>query len=221
MKNLAFVLFLVITFSACQKEGTLTPLPPDETNNNNGNGNDNDDDDNDNETSTGYYFSAKINGETVRYDDNNINLGYGVYHYQSSLGEEDFDMYEGTTISKGAPSDTSAVEVSLLKYFNHEPSLEERWAIFASGSHGYGLAQSSSATTNGGTIVYFDKNGKYWDSELGSQTGSTFNVTEVIENENHLYGKIVTAEFSCKLYDEEGNSIQVTEGIIRGPVYGQ
>ncbi|MBL7700362.1 MAG: hypothetical protein JNK79_19510 [Chitinophagaceae bacterium] len=217
MKNFVLLFSLALLFVSCQKEGDLTL--PDENNNNNNNNNNETDDDDDNTTST-YYFTAKIDGKDVEYVNDSPFFGAGVNTKENSMGWEDFDVYEGTIISDKFSLDSSVIYVHLLKYFNHDPTVEERWSIFTMGDHDWGLSQSSSATINGASIDYTDDHGKWWTSELGSQNGSTFTITELIENDEHLYGMIFTANFSCKLYDEEGNFIEVKNATIRGPIYG-
>jgi len=71
---------------------------------------------------------------------------------------------------------------------------------------------------NGASIDYIDANGKGWGTEWGSQTGSTFNITELVANTDGTSGKIFKATFGCKLYDENGNSITLTNGVVRGKI---
>jgi hypothetical protein len=73
-------------------------------------------------------------------------------------------------------------------------------------------------------VWYQDENLTIWQSDYGSgdQTGSTFNIVETIvlpgasssSRQNHL---ISAAEFSCKVYDGNGNSKTITNCILRGP----
>lgn len=229
MKNLFLLLSIIFMLAACQKEASLIVPENNQNNNNNNNNNNNEDndeedEDDDDDTDNPYYFTAEIAGKEVKYEHKNgvsTLHAWGVYHNENSQGWDHFDIYEGTLLEKTSASDSNSIYVSILKYFNHEPSLDERWAIIKMGSHGYGLTKESPETKNGASIDYADEHGKWWSSEFGDQTGSTFTVTELVENDEHLYGMIFTAKFSCKLYDEEGNSIEVKNGIIRGPVYGQ
>jgi hypothetical protein len=87
------------------------------------------------------------------------------------------------------------------------------------GSYAYGVSHVSSSTVNGASIHYVDANGDDWFSENGPQTGSTFSITELIDNTDGTSGKIFKATFSCKLYDLNGTaSVQVTDATIRGKI---
>lgn len=87
------------------------------------------------------------------------------------------------------------------------------------GSYGYGVSHVSSSTINGASIDYIDANGNYWLSETGSQVGSTFTITELVNSTTGFSGKVFKANFSCKLYDINGiNSIQVSNATIRGKI---
>lgn len=219
MKNILLIFSLVIFFASCQKDPAVV-LPD----NNNPNGNtdnnntDNDDDDNDDDdNSSVYYFSGEVDGKAVNYGTDYV----GIYQAANSSREDEWDIYEGTAVGKTTTADTNAIWVSMLKYFDHEPSLDEHWAMFETGEYEYGLPFESSETISGASILFFDEHGKEWSSERGPQTGSSFNVTEVTENEDHLYGMIFAATFNCKLYDEQGNSIELKNAKVRGPIYGR
>jgi hypothetical protein len=113
----------------------------------------------------------------------------------------------------------STIRVHILKYFDHEPTAAERAAMIKAGTYPFGFGKVNSATVNGATIDYIDASGNNWFSETGSQTGSTFNITELITNTSATSGKIFKATFSCKLYDVNGvNSIVVTNATIRGKI---
>jgi hypothetical protein len=87
------------------------------------------------------------------------------------------------------------------------------------GSYPYGRGETSSATVNGAVVTYTDNTGKTWSTELGAQGGSTFTITELVDNPLGTSGKIFSASFSCTLYDMSGGSIQLLNGKIRGKVF--
>lgn len=167
-----------------------------------------------------YYFKATINGAAVKYEANDLNTRFscGYSQDESSLWPDDFDIYQGTLISDDQDPTKNAIVVQVLKYFNHEPSSAEKSAMIKLGNYPYGYGNVSSSTVDGADIEYVDANGVAWLSQFGSQTGSTFTITELIDNPDHTSGKIFTATFNCKLYDGNGASIQVANGKIRGKV---
>jgi hypothetical protein len=87
---------------------------------------------------------------------------------------------------------------------------------------GYVNPVSGKILTSGIQLSWFDSTGKAWKSYLGTgdQSGSYFKIikAESIPNTNtpgYSNYEIVTAEFSCMLYDSLGNSIQLTNGRFR------
>ena len=167
-----------------------------------------------------FYFSATINGAAVKYEANDLNSQYecGISSPYSASGEE-HDIYEGTLIQDGNDPSRNNIYVHILKYFDHYPSDPERFAMLTIDNYGYGSSDVSTSTVNGASIRYTDGNGKEWDSELGSQIGSSFSITELVDNPDDTSNKIFKASFSCKLYDGNGGTIQVTNAVIRGKVF--
>jgi len=167
-----------------------------------------------------FYFTATINGSSVKYQANDIDSRYGcgISQPEHSLWPDDFDIYEGTVILDEQDQTKNIIHVHILKYFNHEPTAAERVAMIQTGSYPYGVSDVSSSTINGAAIDYVDANGDAWDSQFGSQSGSTFTITELTNNPNGTSGKIFTATFSCKLYDGNGGNIQLTNATIRGKI---
>lgn len=171
-----------------------------------------------------YYFSGSFNGSKIKYEANdfNTNDGCGVSAPGSSsnnyeTGEFNYDIYEGTVYMRGIDNEHNVVRVHVLKYFNHEPSKEERIAMIKTGEYGYGISKTSVNTINGASIDYFDASGKRWATEWGSQSTSKFTITEVVNNSDESSQKVMVVKFNCKLYDETGeNSITVTDGIAKG-----
>jgi hypothetical protein len=166
-----------------------------------------------------FYFSATINGAAVKYEGDDLNSTFqsGVSSPSFGLGD-DVDIYEGTMILNPADWAKNVIYVHILKFFNHDPSFNERIAMFHLGDYPYGHGDISPSTINGASINFIDANGKEWTSEEGSQTGSTFTITEIADNPNSTSLKVFKASFSCKLYDENGASIEVKNAVIRGKI---
>lgn len=168
-----------------------------------------------------FHFTATINGSAVKYEANDLNSRYGcgISQPENSYGDTDYDVYEGTVILDEEDVFKNSIAVHILKYFNHDPSHEERHSMIKLGSYSYGVGDVSNLTVNGATIEYTDANGVAWISEIGSQSGSTFEITEIVDNPDGTSGKIFKATFSCKLYDGTGASIQVSNATIRGKLF--
>ncbi|MGZ8541417.1 MAG: hypothetical protein ACXWV6_12250, partial [Chitinophagaceae bacterium] len=167
-----------------------------------------------------FYFSATINGASIKYEANDLNSQYecGISSPYSATGDE-YDIYEGTFIQDGNDPLKNNIYVHILKYFNHYPSPTERLAMINLRNYPFGLSDVSTATINGASIIYADATGKEWSSEPGSQTGSTFSITELVDNPDNTSDKIFKATFSCKLYDGNGGSIGVNNAVIRGKAF--
>jgi hypothetical protein len=173
-----------------------------------------------NEDEFPFHFSATINGASIKYEANDLNSQYecGISSPYSANGEE-HDIYEGTLIQDGNDPSKNNIYVHILKYFNHYPLYPERLGMLTIGNYAYGKSDVSTSTINGASIVYTDGDGKEWHSEDGPQTGSSFSVTELVDNPDDTSDKIFKATFSCKLYDGNGGSLQVTNAVIRGKVF--
>ena len=168
-----------------------------------------------------YFFSATVNGKAVKYEANDVDSRFecGISAPSASLGDE-HDAYEGTFIQDSQDEMKNNIYVHILKHFSTgEPSYDQRLAMFRVGSYNYGkLGENGDPTQDGASISYTDENGVEWHSEGGSQAGSTFAITEISDNEDGTSEKIMKASFSCKLYDDNGNSIQVINGKISGKI---
>ncbi|MEP7372767.1 MAG: hypothetical protein ABI675_05210 [Chitinophagaceae bacterium] len=174
----------------------------------------------DNQSQFPFYFTATINGSAIKYEANDLTSQFecGTSAPFSVLGD-DYDIYEGTFIQDGNDPSKNNIYVHVLKFFDHDPSSAERLAMFKTGSYPYGFGSTSSSTIDGVSINYADAAGKEWFSESVSQAGSTFSISEVVDNPDNTSFKIFTATFSCKLYDGSGGSMDVSNAVIRGKIY--
>lgn len=73
---------------------------------------------------------------------------------------------------------------------------------------------------DGFVIYYYDEDFVEWrtDYGTGNQSGNTIKLIEFIDNPNSggfAGSKIVWLEFTCTLYDDFGNSMEVTDGNLR------
>jgi|1185.fasta_scaffold278464_1 hypothetical protein len=104
----------------------------------------------------------------------------------------------------------------LIKKFAAEPTNLEIYNMFIVQSQGY---TDKDHTINGAEVSFVDEAGTFWSTTngTGSQTGSTFKITECTSYTSQFpFNAIVKAEFSCKLYDSKGNTKTLTAATLRG-----
>ncbi len=92
-------------------------------------------------------------------------------------------------------------------------------------SYTYGkIARDSSGQVinglNGARIFFYDTNGVKWasDKASGDQAGSTFSVTEYSDLAVEGSLKKIKANFSCKLYNDLGQVMTVSNGAFSGRI---
>ena len=168
-----------------------------------------------------WHFEASINDKDYKWQANDngsdiVNLGWE----QMNANGDETDMFQGTIFLDPADETRNTLIVGLLKYFPTEPSQSEQLAMFHTGGYSWGVGDVSTSTVNGAVVVYTDGNGKTWSTDLGAQTGSNFNITE-IEDAAVAGGKNIRVLFNCKLYDDQGNMIPLVNGAIRGKIFYQ
>lgn len=203
LKITSFVILLAVLFASCGNDDeNMNPDPPtipmtDED-----------------------FFSANIDGATVFYESNTDNLlaftgssgtpqtlpDTSTVSFSSSLSyysqgqdiEPLFSIEKGTLRYAPGPNPTDEIFKDFLKVGNYAFSKD---------------AQS------GFTVSWYDENGEEWSSSLGSaaQNGSSVSIDEITEaTQFYTYYVIATISFSCTLYNEAGESKQLTNGTYRG-----
>jgi hypothetical protein len=197
-----------ISFNSCKKESepepTPTPAPPPA-----GTGAPS--------ITSSFYFQAKIDGTWVTYQD-----GIGSYasgtaggNYGSTVNQEE---QIGMLINYVAQTGGA---IFVLKQFPGTASGADYESMFAVRSYTYGINADKPgypSGVDGAGIVFWDASGVEWRTDYGTanQTGSTFNITEHIANTDGYSHRISKATFSCKLYDDNGNVKNLTNGVFRG-----
>jgi hypothetical protein len=86
----------------------------------------------------------------------------------------------------------------------------------------YGNPVSGRILTTGVQLSWYDSNGKAWKTYLGSgdQSNSYFTIVKTEPDQSNTVPgfanyDIITAEFTCNLYDGLGNMIHLTNGRFR------
>jgi len=173
-----------------------------------------------------FYFLATIDGKSVKYEGNTVQTSPSEYvsggGFTGSSMTNGYAHRQFSTMSV-VPRNKNNATVSIIKLFPTEPTLDEQRGMFVVKSFEYGKRETESQEwQEGATVEMMDEAGVVWASYLGagSQSGSTFKITSVIDNSDvntsYTFHKIVTYEFTCKLYDGKGNTKTLTNGKLRG-----
>jgi hypothetical protein len=207
----------VISISSCKKDDPNDPTPD-----------------------IPFYIQFDVNGSTVRYENgiDKYGCGAGTKHEWT----EDLDtmvngnldttcctwaLSEYTLFSKptGNPDSlNNSIIVEMVELFNiidpDSPSFNERFNMWAIGAKEYGIWSededigSVPGSSAGVVFTYTDDTGTVWYSSLlyGVQDNSAFEVTAHKAVSDELYNAISQGSFNCKLHDESGNSLTITNG---------
>ena len=185
--------------------------------------------------SDSFYFKAQFNN-TIYINwivpSRNNELSY-QFHSSASFGYDNLSggqcienycyyLSAYTQISRNVPAVKPQINIG-FNMATQQTGRDEFLSWFNPGFKNYGQARASTLADiynpakNGVIVYYMDENGKSWFSGAGSQQGSVFESVSVKDlpgiNNPHL-NKIWKARFSCRLYDEVGNWINVTNGEI-------
>ena len=163
-----------------------------------------------------YYFTGTIDNNPVHWElkatsDPAINSGdtskyISTPHYFYTqwgfdcMTTDCYDDAAGTLVRERYHS--NAIEVLYLQAAKTN-DLTQLKPFFAPGSKPYGIERTSLYTqTQNGILVKYTENGIVWRSELGDQTGSTFESVEFKEptTNKDRYSNVWKARFSCKVY---------------------
>lgn len=161
-----------------------------------------------------FYTSAIINGTKVELIENEN--GYVNGSGKGGAFIPAFAKYferQATTYAKNGENKFTIYFMKLTA--NNPPSQEDIKAIFYEGNYPFGNSQQG-YIKEGVEIRYVDDKGVQWTS-LGEQPNSYFEVTAHSKNENDSFTPYVTSgKFSCKLYNAQGESIDVTDATFKG-----
>jgi hypothetical protein len=132
----------------------------------------------------------------------NTDPDYMVYDYHTSINQDT----DGSALTEIATPLIGELSVSFSgiryttdEYYNNRK--ETYLTYFYLGN--YNFYSVSSASNPGVEIFYIDENQEKWSSKFGTQTTSTFNVTNCeTKNWGTAYGKNMKGTFSCKIYSE-------------------
>lgn len=204
--SIATLLLMALSISSCKKDTSTTTT----TNNNNNNGAP--------AVTSTYYFQAKIDGAWVTFQANDISWvsGYGT---SSGGGTTNYYLIERADVSDFNDANSGGFGIlkdNVVDIYDYPT----RYSLFTIGSKSYGKEKTQTTNAVEGALVSYTVNGVEWSSNLGTsdQTGSTFAITEFVNNTDGASKKIVAGTFSCKLYDGLGGVKTLTNGKFRGRI---
>jgi hypothetical protein len=161
-----------------------------------------------------YYTSAIIDGKKIEFTENQNGYlnGYGKAGVWVDGMSQWFER-QSTTYAKNGEN---IFNIYFMKFVNsNPPTKNEIKSIFHQGTYSYGSSDFYNLV-DGVEIRYIDENGMEWTTK-GDQTGSLFQVNSHTTNISDSYTPFVTeGNFTCKLYNNLGQSKLLTEGIFKG-----
>jgi hypothetical protein len=197
-----FILLLiaVLSFSNCKKEET-----------------DKTETDSEVQKETTLYFTGTIDGQTISYTAGQNNM-------TNTVDSRDYYNYNSTYTAHGEFSklasldNTKLLRIIFVKGHLLPIDCEDKLSILGLRTFRYTRFINSNSTLEG-IVVSYRYAGKDWttDSSPFTQTGNSLSIIKLddIINSGNVVGKILKANFNCTLYDNSGNKIELTNGIIR------
>ena len=199
MKKLLLIAIscVLLTQIACKKDEKTTTTPTPTT------------------PAASVYFTATINGQAVSLLDKTSTKIFSGVELSASSGNNS-QYFEGSCYIDTVTYN-SQYTVGIYKNFTGTtPTATQTKAMLGVNTFPYSLTSAS----DGAFFSYTDANNVTWSTQKGVQTGSTFKISEYIVDPTGLCPMIATYEFSCKIYDGNGNSKTVTNGKWRSRALG-
>ena len=182
-----------------------------------------------------FYFKGKIDGKDVSWivpshkNDASFSFVADAHHGYSDFSGNCVEGYcyyiiAGSEIRKNVIDATRPGVAVSFNMATSRKGKEEIISWFSVGTKVYGLLRPISdllnPAYNGVNIYYVDQNGNDWSTLRGLQQGSFFE--SVLFNDEPrtdiVTQKIWKAKFSCKLYNNFGQFINIENGEIFGPI---
>jgi len=176
--------------------------------------------------SSPFFFSGNINGNNVLYESNKNSVFNGALSGPGSGGSSSLAIFQssGTNFQKInllTSAMTPLIDVLRIKDFlsPNGPGPEDIYEMFLPGNYIYDTNPGNNLV-NGIHVAWFDSSGNQWTTDNGSgdQTGSSFTITERGPYNGDFTLFTFKATFSCKLYDDLGNMIEVQNATVSGQV---
>ena len=178
-----------------------------------------------NEIVSDIYFQATVDGEirTYQIDVNDyINIVGDFTAGADADNENQFIPFtcvasDDALSSPSGLANSGAVGIIITSTDNLNP--EQVGDQITTGTMNYGTRSydTPDPATPGAFVSWVDPTGAEWTTN-GDQSNSTFEITAYADEENAASNshKVITANFSCTLYNGSGGSISLTDGRVRG-----
>jgi hypothetical protein len=162
-----------------------------------------------------FYFTGEINGQEITLEEGKNGIANGA----GSLSGTNVDFCaEEQSMTLLNPFETAeGIEVVILKNFVECVSeCTQILEMFEERTYQYGKSPISSDEEGieGVIVNYQDADGVYWTTNFNDQTNSSFEISEIKDNDEFWSERITKSHFSCTLYNEDGDSIELINGIL-------
>lgn len=219
--RLLSIIFVIIAFAGCQKSDNQLASHHYSVNS----------------VKDSFYFKGQLNGTDILWivpshkNDTSFIYQAGASEGYSDLSNECseghcFYLVASTQIYWNVANVRPQMNVA-FNMATSSRSREEYLSWFAPGTKIYQTSVRQSKITdlldpakNGLVVFYIDQNGNTWSSNRGNQQGSSFesiSLNDEIRTDVPSQ-KVWKARFSCTLYDDYGNTMQLKNAEIYGPV---
>jgi len=158
------------------------------------------------------YYEVEIDGVPILFEaGENYFESIAVADCCTNAGQE----LQSSVLQSTLDSTINQGGYKILKHFTNAPSsCSDLGTMFSLGTQSFG---NSNTGVDGVVVYYIDFSGTLWASDLGVaiQPNSSVEITELSNNNSSGSEKITTLTVNCKLYDDSGNSLDLTNGTIR------
>ena len=166
-----------------------------------------------------FFFVANINGQNLAFGVGEFagqNFGNEEYHQTVTAGPDSLFVFEGTRVFNALTIPAATATVAVMGVFNHQPSATERASLIDTGYYRYAFSDSSSPA--GAVIRFTDGNGVSWSTEGRAQSDTSFRIQTINPVSAGVAGSSFQAIFNCRLYNSNGDSINLENGSVRGKI---
>ncbi|MEM7104351.1 MAG: hypothetical protein AAF502_14530 [Bacteroidota bacterium] len=159
------------------------------------------------------FFYGNLDGQviSIEYSNNSISTnscGQGVDDYGTN-----FDGYWLPDPLSDPDTYDAFVSIVTSHDFLDPPNHMEIYDLFLPGAHPFGSCPQG---IDGAEIAVRDNSGNYWFSNLGDQSGSTFEITFRDTYDPFAATVVVEGTFSCKVYTTVGGAAKtIDSGMFR------
>jgi hypothetical protein len=210
MKKLLYLLLAISLFASCKKDSNddTTPTPSTGGNNNNTGGSIT--------INSTNQVSMKVDGTPLSKIENGSNVESSV-HSNSLLApypDTSHGIWGSSLYNPSATETYINITKGGLKFIGAPASNTAFKNFFNPGTYSYDVSGSTYLT---GIEISLFENSVFYSSSMGSQAGSSFTITDMVEVTGGSYYAVkVRATFHCKVYDGVGGIKTLTEGIYVG-----